>query len=380
MLPELYQTHLKKHFKYSDYLLLEILVNLLQSIKQVSLEKLASSLPLPITFESRRKKIQRFLSLSQLDVKSLWLSLIIQWIDSQFHVKETLYLAIDRTRWQSINVFVISLIYQKRAIPLYLELLNKKGNSNLAEQTTALEKVLPKLKKYRVVVLGDREFCGVDLAKWLKEKELYFCLRLKKNHFIEIETGFWQQLQQLGLVPGISFYLRGVKITKSKQVIGFDLAAKWQKERYDLTTEEGWFILTNLGSLEQAIAAYKKRFGIEEMFRDFKKGGYNLEGTKVTGDRLISLMIIIAIAYTISTFNGQKIKRMKIQKYVGRVKECKRTSARHSNFYIGLYGYNWLNFYSLLSELTDKLLNLSRNKRPFYQRGQKAMMLIMSAF
>jgi hypothetical protein len=26
------------------------------------------------------------------------------------------------------------------------------------------------------------------------------------------------------------------------------------------------------------------------------------------------------------------------------------------------------------------LLNLSRNKRPFYQRGQKAMMLIMSAF
>lgn len=40
-------------------------------------------------------------------------------------------------------------------------------------------------------------------------------------------------------------------------------------------SEEGWFILTNLGSLEMAITAYKKRFGIEEMFRDFKKGGYN---------------------------------------------------------------------------------------------------------
>ncbi len=81
-------------------------------------------------------------------------------------------------------------------------------------------------------------------------------------------------------------------MTKTKQVAGFDLAAKWQKKRYGLTPEEGWFILTNLGSDEQAITAYKKRFGIEEMFRDFKKGGYNLEGTKVTGDRLISLLIL----------------------------------------------------------------------------------------
>lgn len=145
MLPRLYQIHFQKYLKLSDYLFLEILINLTQSIKQVNLEKLATSLPLPILFESRRKKIQRFLSL----------------------------------------------------------------------------------------------------------------------------------LQQLGLKPGISFDLRGVKMTKTKQVAGFDLAAKWQKKRYGLSSEEGWFILTNLGSLESATTAYKKRFGIEEMFRDFKKGGYN---------------------------------------------------------------------------------------------------------
>ena len=56
MLPKLYQIHFRKHLKQSDYLLLEILVNLLQSIKEVNLEKLAASLPLPIRFESRRKK------------------------------------------------------------------------------------------------------------------------------------------------------------------------------------------------------------------------------------------------------------------------------------------------------------------------------------
>jgi hypothetical protein len=60
------------------------------------------------------------------------------------------------------------------------------------------------------------------------------------------------------------------------------------------------------------------------MFRDFKQGGYHLEGTKVTGDRLISLLIIMSIAYTVSTFSGQKIKSTGIQKYIGRVKELSR--------------------------------------------------------
>ena len=380
MLPELYQLHFETYFKPADYLLLEILTNLLQSLKQVSLEKLASSLPLPIKFESRRKKIQRFLSLPEWNVQKIWLPLIIKWIESIINLQEMLYLAIDRTRWQSINILVISLIYKRRAIPLYFELLDKKGNSNLQEQTEALEKVISQLEKYKIVVLGDREFCSVDLASWFREKKVYFCLRLKRNHFIEQSGEIWCQLQQLGLQPGISFYLRGVKITKSKQVVGFDLAAKWQKKRYALTPEEGWFILTNLGSLELAIKAYKKRFGIEEMFRDFKRGGYNLEGTKVTDARLIALVIIISIAYTVSTFSGQKIKRMGAQKYVGRVKESKRTFPRHSNFYVGLYGYSWVNFYFNISDKITQLMNLSPNKRPFYQRGQKAMMLILSAF
>lgn len=72
MLPELYQTHFRSQLKESDYLLFEILINLLQSIKQVSLEKLAASLPLPIKYESRRKKIQRFLSLPEWNVREIW--------------------------------------------------------------------------------------------------------------------------------------------------------------------------------------------------------------------------------------------------------------------------------------------------------------------
>jgi hypothetical protein len=45
-----------------------------------------------------------------------------------------------------------------------------------------------------------------------------------------------------------------------------------------VSVKEGWFILTNLGSLSEASATYQKRMGIEESYLDYKSGGYYLEG------------------------------------------------------------------------------------------------------
>ncbi|QFS50218.1 putative transposase [Nostoc sphaeroides CCNUC1] len=97
------------------------------------------------------------------------------------------------------------------------------------------------------------------------------------------------------------------------------------------------------------------------MFRDFKSGGYNLEDTNASGQRLISLILLISLAYTSATISGQKIKRMGIQKYVGRIIEAGRTFRRHSSFYIGLYGSNWVNFMENSYELVIELLTLSPN-------------------
>jgi len=70
-----YQTHLQSQLNRADYLLLTLLVNLLQSIKQVKLETLATALPLPITFNSRRKKSQ-ILSLPQLTLETIWFPIL----------------------------------------------------------------------------------------------------------------------------------------------------------------------------------------------------------------------------------------------------------------------------------------------------------------
>lgn len=63
-------------------------------------------------------------------------------------------------------------------------------------------------------------------------------------------------------------------------------------------------MITNFNSLEQSIFAYKKRMGIEEMFRDFKQGGYDLEHTKLSGHRLYSLLLLITFSYSQATLIG----------------------------------------------------------------------------
>ena len=254
--------------------------------------------------ESRRKKIQRFLLLPGLNIKTLWFPIIKDWASQNFTDNQPIYLVIDRTIWERKNLIMISIIYDSRAIPVYFELLPKLGSSNLVEQKRVFSQVLPLFKTFRMIILGDREFCSVQLANWLRAEEVEFCLRLKKNENIEIENQNWQSLNNLGLTPGVSQFYSNIKVTKTKQVEGFNVAAKWKKKFKGCAPNEGWFILTNLSDLPSAIKAYKKRFGIEEMFRDFKSGGYNLEETNVSGQRLISLILVIAFAYSSATFNG----------------------------------------------------------------------------
>ncbi|MEG3856754.1 IS4 family transposase [Microcoleus sp. Z1_C4] len=379
MLPTFYQTHLQKQLTQAQFMLLTILLNVIHSEKQVRLERLARVFPYPITTESRRRKLQRFLDLPHLTIALIWFPLIAYWLTTFCSVGQTLSVAIDRSQWGCINLFTIALIWQKRAIPLYWCLLPKLGNSNLEEQTLALQQVLPLFKEYKVIVLGDREFCSVDLGSWLKTRGVSFCLRLKKNHCIETENLIWQRLDELGVVPGTSLYFQGVRVRKTRPVVGFDIACKWQRNYQGLKVKDAWFILTDLGSLPVAIAAYKKRMGIEEMFRDCKTGGYNLEGSGLKGDRLIKIILLMALVYSSAIFQGTEIQKKQVQKYVSRRKDKRQEYRRRSIFGIGQDGEEWANYLARYSLEVQELMKLTRNKRRFYQQGIRAATLISSS-
>jgi hypothetical protein len=107
--------------------------------------------------------------LPKLKIEKIWLPIFQAWLKTELESQQVVHLAIDRTKWECINLLTVSLIWEKRALPIYWELLPKQGNSNFEQQITVISKIIPLFADYKIVVLGDREFCSVKLGNWLLE-------------------------------------------------------------------------------------------------------------------------------------------------------------------------------------------------------------------
>jgi hypothetical protein len=62
------------------------------------------------------------------------------------------------------------------------------------------------------------------------------------------------------------------------------------------------------------------------MFRDYKTGSYNIEGTGLKGERLIKIILLMAIAYSSAMFQGTEIQKKQVQKYISRSKEPRKNT------------------------------------------------------
>lgn len=380
MLPSFYQACLVAQLSQIHLITVQMLVELLQKERQVSLERLATLFAQPIQFESRRRNLQRFLMVPQLSAKALWFPVIKYWLKQHFERGQPVLVVIDRTQWKHHNLLMVSVVYGKRAIPVYWQLLDKQGQSSFAEQKGVLRPMFKIVRRYQAVVLGDREFHSVALADWLRQQRVNFVLRLPKSTTVEQfpNCGF-QRLDQLPQFPGIAVYEVQVQVTQQQGFGRFNLVTRWKRVYRNSKANQVWYLLTNLDSLEAALLCYAQRFSIEPMFRDFKSGGYNLEDTQLTGQRFLAIVLLLAMAYTLATDQGRKIRQRQVGQYVGRVKEPRRHQNRHSDFWLGLYGQLWVDSMDCWSHWAEPLMRLKPQKRVFFLRGLKAMSLIHSA-
>ena len=163
---------------------------------------------------------------------------------------------------------MVSLVWGKHALPLYWEVLNQVGNSDLKTQQRLLKAVLPLFKHYPVLVLGDREFHSPKLAAWLDSRGVSFALRQKKDfHFQVVLEPDYQVLKDLGFKPGMSKFYAGILGTKGDGIGPFNLAVYWKRKYRNRGAKEPWYILTNLPTLNLSLAVYRCRWGIETSYR-----------------------------------------------------------------------------------------------------------------
>lgn len=380
ILPSSYQACLSAQLSEIQLITVQMLVALLQKERQVSLERLATLFAQPIQFESRRRNLQRFLILPQLSAQALWFPLVKYWLRQRYKAGQPVHLVIDRTQWKEHNLLMVSVVQGKRSIPVYWELLDKQGQSSLAEQKAVLAPVFAVLKRYSVVVLGDREFHSVALASWLRQQEVGFVLRLPKSTTVKLTPELpFERLDELPQYRGMAVHEVQVQVTQQQGFGRFNLVTRWKRVHHLNKANEVWYLLTNLETLEEALSSYSKRFSIEPLFRDLKSGGYNLENCHLKAQRFLAIVLLIAMAYTLATEQGKRLRRKQVQQYVGRVTEADRKHKRHSDFWLGLYGRLWIDSMDCWSQWAERLMQLKPQKRVFFLRGLRAMSLIQSA-
>lgn len=87
MLPSFYQPILSKYLSSTQLITLKMLIWLRQNQKEVKIERLAATLPLPIQQNSRRRHLQRFLESNALSVVLLWFPIIEEILSRLFKPK-----------------------------------------------------------------------------------------------------------------------------------------------------------------------------------------------------------------------------------------------------------------------------------------------------
>ena len=274
---------------------------------------------------------------------------------------------------------MVSVIYQKRALPIFWVLLDKDGSSNLAEQQKVLRPVFRVLKKYKLVVICDREFHSIELANWLHSQNINFIFRQKQSTTFREKRQKFQPLNNIPIQPGVRIFYPNINLTQKRGFGRFNLAVYWKRKYRGKQEDAAWYLLTNLPDVDSTIKIYTQRFGIEAMFRDCKTGGYNLEGSNASPDRLVRLILLIAISLTSAWLQGQRTQLQRQQSYVCRTQEQGGTRKRHSSFWIGLYGHNWLVAWDECHVWVEELMGFVRNKQAFYRQGVRAIALIQQS-
>ena len=163
-----------------------IIVAIIQA-QSCNLRKVAQHFANAKKTDTNYRRIQRFMAGISLNQDEL-----AKFIFNLFEF-DKVTLSIDRTNWKwgkkNINIFMLSVVHHGIAIPLYWDMLDKKGCSNSPERIDLIERFIDPFGKDKIeYLLADREFIGEKWFKWLKDAQIKFGIRIKKTRRDSIVT------------------------------------------------------------------------------------------------------------------------------------------------------------------------------------------------
>lgn len=294
------------------------------------------------TEQSKIKRIYRFFSTSAIRSNYLYYNFIEEVLKN--YIKRSnnnkVIVIFDHTTIEDkFLILQFSLKVGKRGVPLWSKIFeyNEKDNKNFKHIKQGIQELndIFTCYNYEVILLADRGFKSIDLFRFIDKIGWKYCIRCTNHMLVKIEGK--EKIK----------YLKDIKpIKKSvKKFNGVLLSTEEYKCNLAVCkaedSQDTWYLATNMNS-KQAVNEYKKRFQIEEMFRDLKSNGFNMEDTW-TEDIIYfeNLYLCLSIAYTWMIILGADCSKNKKSKIIGATKKIKNKIVRiYSLFSSGLTWFN----------------------------------------
>lgn len=269
-------------------------------------------------------------------------------------------LIIDGSSWKSggltYHFLTLSVLYQGVSVPIWWLELNHLGQSSQWHRQLLLRSALRLLTLRGKVLLGDREYIGVDWFGALKRAGIDLVIRLRVGDYqaaIEAAGKSLTKLEskaksQLGQVIWQPFTLNEHRYT-------FVLVAFRNRSG----KQECLRLITTLPPAE-AVERYQQRYRIESMFKHLKSNGFDLEALHLAyGYKIRLLMAVVVLAYTLAITYG-------LVDFNRKVKPKKHGSPEMSVFRWGLDKWqaslgNLEGFLKKLQPLVDYWLKMNYN-------------------
>jgi len=285
------------------------------SARTVNLSHIASHFDTSAQIASNYRRLQRFFQYVRIDGDWLAGALL-----ALLGTQAPYTLCLDRSNWKigrrHINLLVLCVVARRVRVPIMWTVLDKAGNSDLADRVDLMTRVLRVIDAASIrALLADREFIGHQWFDFLAKKKIPFAIRVKENLLVRLVDGRLVSLASLfkKYRSGKHASVHQGWFADSPQTASGKLCFAAKRLR---NKDHALLVVATTLAPEKGLRLYRKRWQIECLFGDTKTRGLNLEDTRMTDPRKLSLLIaIIALSIvwshiTATRLNGrQSIKR-----------------------------------------------------------------------
>lgn len=263
------------------------------------------------------KQVDRLLSNQGIDV---WEEFAV-WVPFVIGARTEALVALDWTEFDDDDQMTLCLnlvTSHGRATPLMWMTVKK---SELAEQRNAHEdKLLARLAEVapehvEITILADRGFGDQARYDNIEGLGLKFIIRFRECIHVAVDGGELRQASELVPRNGRTKVIADAEVTRKRTPVPAVVLVKKAK------MQEAWCLATNHNKMTgaQVVAAYGRRFTIEENFRDSKdpRFGFGMSASRISRpDRRDRLFFISALAIVLLTILGAAGEDLGIDRYL----------------------------------------------------------------